>query len=648
MTVAEKNPADRAKYLILGTAGHIDHGKTSLVKALTDTDTDRLPEEKRRGMTIELGFAHLAIGDVEFGIVDVPGHERFVRTMVAGATGIDVALIVVAGDDSVMPQTVEHVEVLRLVGIEHAVVAITKSDLVDVDMLDLVEDEVRSLLKGTPLAGAKFVRVSSASGRGIEELKTTLAEVAKGVPHRARKGPFRLAVDRVFTVPGRGTVVTGSVLCGQIRASDTLNIYPGGGACRVREMQSHGESHDAIQSGQRAALNLIGIDRREIDHGFEVVTPGYIEPALRTDAAFEVLATCKRPVKPFTKLRICMGTRETFARVATLDRADVPPGGAAYVQLRSREPFFAAYGQRFIAREENGARTIGGGVVMRPNARRWLPNRDTELRAIETLRSGATIDRLKQVLIESGFESPPTLRLAARTGIGLDELPALLDRLVAGDDYASVDGTARRAVPACIDGLFDRADRWLERYHKSHADEPGCHVDALTGWLERKSAVGLGRPLFMRYTKSERAKVHGRYVCLPAFAPAMSARDERGFDAIVVAFREGAYQPPSLDILTKKLDRDLKDVKRLVKLAVAYGELVEIDKTIQLSTEHETNMRRTVAGMIDAQQAVTVAEVKERLNSSRKYAVPLMEYLDRVGFTVRRGDSRVLHENASI
>ncbi len=647
MPQADEQTNDQPRYLILGTAGHIDHGKTSLVKALTDTDTDRLPEEKRRGMTIELGFAHLAVDGVRFGIVDVPGHERFVRTMVAGATGIDMALIVVAGDDSVMPQTVEHVEVLRLVGIEHAVVAITKADMVDSDLLELVTDDVRALLEGSPLADAPIVRVSSITRSGVDELKAALTAVARRVPPRTRQGPFRLAVDRVFTVPGRGTVVTGSILCGQVCSADTLEVNPGGARCRVREMQSHGQSHDALQSGRRAALNLIGLDRREIDRGFELTTPGYIAPAQRIDAAFEVLATCKRPVKPFSALRICMGTRETIARVAMLDHADVAPGSEAFVQLRCGAPFFAAYGQRFIAREENGARTIGGGRILRPNARRWRPDRDAERNAIQILQQGEPLDRLEQVLTEGGFDPPSTLRLAALTGIEPGELEILLERLVADNAFNPVDGSDRRAVPACIEALFGRADRWLERFHKSHADEPGCHIETLTGWLERKSAPGLGRPLCARYTQGKRAKVHGKFVCLPAFAPAMSARDERVFDAMVAAFRDGGFQPPSLDELAKRLDADLKRLKQLAKVAVAYGELVEIDKTIHLAAEHEVDLRRTVARMIDDQNSVSVAEVKERLNSSRKYAVPFMEYLDRIRFTVRRGDTRVLHESAS-
>lgn len=647
MTEVADDVSQRARFLILGTAGHIDHGKTSLVAALTGTDTDRLPEEKRRGMTIELGFAELVTDDFHYGIVDVPGHERFVRTMVAGATGIDLALIVVAGDDSVMPQTVEHVEVLRLVGIRHAVVAITKIDAVDPGLLELVEEDVRDLLGGTSLEGSPMVRVSSVTGAGIDALKRALDGVARRIPARASGGPFRMAVDRVFTVQGRGMVVTGSVLRGVVRSGDALEVQPGSARCRVREMQSHGQSRDRVQLGQRAALNLIGVDRRDIDRGHELVTPDYVTPSGRVDCAFAALSTCRKPIEPFSTMRICMGTRELFARIATVDHAAVAPGCTVFAQLRSNEPFFATYGQRFIAREENDRRTIGGGVILRPVARRWSVDRASEQRALETLRRGTPRERLTQVLTECGFTPPPTLPLAARSGIEPDDLDDLLRTLADEKRWVAVDGSDRRVVPACIDRLFERADRWLKRHHERFPDEPGCHVDALVGWLERKSAAGLGRALFEMYRRGGRVKVHGRFACLPAFAPKMSARDEKLFEAMLEQLRGAGYQPPSLDSLAQALDTDVKTLRRLAKLAVAYGQLVEIGGGIYLAAEHEARLRDIVAEMIADASGVTVAAVRERLGTSRKYAVPFMEYLDRVKFTTRRGDTRVMHEEAS-
>jgi len=417
-------PTHGVRHLILGTAGHIDHGKTLLVKALTGINTDRLPEEQRRGMTIDLGFADLTVGLFHFGIVDVPGHERFVRNMVAGATGMDLALLVVAGDDSVMPQTIEHIEVLQLVGIRHAVVAVTKADLVDDALLQMVIEEIGELLDGTALAGAPIVPVSSITSRGLDDLKQRLAEVAAVVPERSTAGPFRLAIDRVFTVQGRGTVVTGSVIQGAVHSGETLQLWPGGDTCRVRDMQTHGHISEALHLGQRAALNLSGVDRATIERGHELTTVGYLSPSRRVDAFLHVLSSAKREVKPFARLRICMGTRELAARVVPLDGRPIAAGATVWVQLRCREPMFATFGQRFIARNENGTRTVGGGVIVRPHAGRWAKDHQVERGALETIMSGSPVDRLRQVVSECGFESPAPLTLAARTGFRPDVKPA--------------------------------------------------------------------------------------------------------------------------------------------------------------------------------------------------------------------------------
>jgi selenocysteine-specific elongation factor len=635
------------RHLILGTAGHIDHGKTALVRALTGTDTDRLPEERRRGMTIDLGFAHLDLGPVHFGIVDVPGHERFVRTMVAGATGIDMALIVIAGDDSVMPQTIEHVEVLRLVGIEHAVAVITKLDLVDETLVELVKEDVQQLLDRARLRNVPIVPVSSTDGTGLDELRDRIIEVADRVPDRDAAGPFRLAIDRVFTIKGRGTVVTGSVIQGTVHAGDALELHPDELSCRVRGLQSHGSDSEELELGQRAALNLIGVDRERIERGHELAAPGYLSPSRRVDARFEVLSTAKREIKPFSKLRVCLGTREQMARIVPLGREPIAPGASTFVQMRSGRPFFATHGQHFIARTENGTRTLGGGVVLRPHATRWSRDRHAERAGLETLESGDPTERLRQVLAESGFESPTPLHLSARTGINPDELPGMLGAMEEQGRRIAVDSSDRRFVPDVVEALFARAERWLQRHHDAHPDEPGCLTDALIGWLERKSAPGLGRPLFERFRKSGRVTVRGRYACLPQFAPAMSAKDERVYGGMLEAYRAGGYQPPSSDELAGRLGTDVQRIKRLCKVAVAWGDLAEIDGNVYLAAEHEEGLRRAVAEMIESSGGVTVAQVRERLNSSRKFVVPLMEYLDRRKFTVRKGDLRHLYESSS-
>jgi len=632
------------RHYILGTAGHIDHGKTALVRALTGVDTDRLPEEHRRGMTIELGFAPLTIGDVRFGIVDVPGHERFVRTMVAGATGIDIALLVVAADDSVMPQTIEHIEVLHLLGVRRGVVAVTKIDTVDSEMVELVVDDVQRFLTGTPLEKAPICPVSSITEAGLEELKGAILAASENIERTAARGPFRMPVDRVFTVQGRGTVVTGSVLRGKVSEGDTLEVMPSGETCRVRGLQTHGVHSEMLARGQRAAINLSGIDRDCLQRGAELATPGYLQPSRLIDVRLQCLSSCGRPLKSTSLVRLEIGTLEVPVRVVLLEGEGLPPGESAYAQLRSREPIAAAYDQRFIIRDENATRTIGGGVVLRPVTRRRRRETTTELQSLKRLEEGQADDRVEEVLRLAGFTKPTDLQLCGRAGVELDELPGVLQRLGAENRWVPIAGTEHNAVPAAVNDLAGRLAGWLERYHRSHPELPGRPVDSVLGWIERMTNRSLARPLFNEFVRNKTLKVFGRFVCLPAFAPSLSGADERLLAAMIAEIREGGFAPPSLGTLSVTSQADRKRWERLATLAVAQGELVQIDSKIYLHADSERRLREKVADLIHECGGVTVAQVREALDSSRKYVVPFVEYLDRIGFTRRIEDCRVLTE----
>ena len=345
--------ASPVRHFLLGTAGHIDHGKTSLIRALTGTDTDRLPEEKSRGMTIDLGFASLRIGDTQFGVVDVPGHERFVRTMVAGASGIDVALLVVAADDSVMPQTIEHVEILRLLGVSALVVALTKIDMVDEDMVSLVAEDIRELLADTPLSGSPIIPVSSITGAGLDALREEIMLTAARSASRSAAPPFHMAIDRVFTVAGRGTVVTGSVQRGHVTEGAELDILPSGMRGRVRDLQSHGLPESALTHSQRGAINLGGVDRDDLSRGDELSTPGYILPSRMLNVELGLLENEPRELVSASVLRLAMGTRETRVRVVFADRKSLSPGDTCFAQLRAGESLLGVFGRRFILRDES-------------------------------------------------------------------------------------------------------------------------------------------------------------------------------------------------------------------------------------------------------------------------------------------------------
>ncbi len=765
--------APSLRHRILGTAGHIDHGKTSLVRALTGVDTDRLPEERRRGMTIELGFAELRVGDVSFGIVDVPGHERFVRTMVSGATGIDVALLVVAADDSVMPQTIEHVEILRLLGVRRLVAAVTKIDAVDPDLVELVAEEVRDLLEGQGWDAARIVPVSSLTGAGLDELRAALAVAAdadaaglggdasadSGDHGEAAAGgagagtlagdapeacstpaaPFRIAVDRVFVVQGRGTVVTGSVLCGRVAAGDVLQVWPGGGECRVRELQAHGHARDALAAGQRAAINVTGVDRERLERGAELATPGYLAESRVMDVRLSCLASHPRGIRSTATVRLEMGTAETPVRVVLLDRPVLSPGESAYAQLRGGVATVAAYGQRFILRDENATRTIGGGVVLRPGGRRRRGEAEAERRALGKLESADEADRLEEVLRFHGFAPPAPLRLVALTGIPLERLPLVSRRLIdegrlvafpdaspgaesrragstklsepralaradapwsrdvhhaarSSDEGRASQGRCARAhvdsdggadaepqnprglkpaarwqngtasmpaandadgsgvhirlesyyVPAALDDLYTRIARRLERFHRERPEEPGRLVETVLGWIERLAGKSLARPILDELLRTGRLKRIGAFVGLPKFVPTLSAADEQLLEGFIGDVTTGGFAPPTMDTLLTLPKVDRKRLDRIAKLAVATRRLVHIKDDFYLTPELEQRLRERVTALIQREGPVTVARVREALSTSRKYGVPLLEYLDRIGLTRRDGDRREL------
>lgn len=643
--------ADQDHHFILGTAGHIDHGKTSLVSALTSVDLDRidrLPEERERGMTIDLGFADLTIGDTRFSVVDVPGHERFVRTMVAGASGIDMALIVVAADDSVMPQTIEHVEILHLLGVTRAIVVITKIDTVERDMVELVAEEVGELLCDTPLTEAVCCPVSSITREGLDELKLTISKVAEEL--RSIRGsralpPFHMPIDRVFTVAGRGTVVTGSPIRGRVLGGDTLELWPSGRTCRVRDLQSHGSHHDELTRGQRVAINLSGIEKEVITRGCELATPGYLAPSRMLGVKLQCLASSSRALKSSSVVRLGMGTREVPVRVVLLDRAELLPGESTFAQLRAGTDLACSYGQRFIIRDETASRTIGGGVVLSPSQLSKRRVRSLELEALERMDVGNAVDRVEQVLRSLRFARPSDLRLCALTGVELADVSPTIDRLEKEGRWIQLESTSIWLVPETIDDLAERLVRRLTRFHARFPDQPGPPQDAAIGWLERFAVKSAAKPLFDRYVAKGVVKLFGRFACLPEFAPKLSTNDQKLLNEVVLRINEGRFQPPLLDTLSGGTKGDRKRLERLASLAVASGELVKIATNLYLHFDRERELRRVVSDLIEQNGGASVADLRESLQSSRKYTVPFMEYLDRVGFTRRVDDSRVLAEN---
>ncbi|RME41183.1 MAG: selenocysteine-specific translation factor [Planctomycetota bacterium] len=563
------------------------------------------------------------------------------RTMVAGASGIDLALLVVAADDAVMPQTREHLDILDLLGVRRGVVALTKIDIVDEETAALAAEDVRELLAGSGLAGAPICPVSSVTGAGLDELKRALLSAAEGVPEKPRGGPFRMTIDRVFTVAGRGTVVTGSVLRGTVREGDVVEVLPAGHTCRVRGLQSHGKEAVELEGGRRAALNLSGVERDSLARGMELAAPGYLTPTRMIDAEVVYLSSNARPLPAGRTVRLEIGTRELRVRIVFHGDKELSPGGRAFARLRSGEPFTAAYGQRFILRDETATRTLGGGVVLRPVVPRRRSGAD-EADRLRTLRDGDPAERVAEVLRLWRFDPPQTPALCAQAGVEPEAVPEILASLKQRRRYVPIGDNGTFVVPQACEEVRERMVRWMRRFHEIHPDQPGKPVDSVVGYLDRLTGRNLGRALFEDFERQGVIRRRERFVSLKEFSPSLSAADQRLLSEMVEEIRRGGFQPPLLDALSIKERADRKRWERLASLAVASGELVPIAPKLYLHRDWEARLRQQVAELIRSEGGVTVAQVREALQSSRKYVVPFLEYLDRIGWTKRSGDLRYL------
>ena len=665
------------RYLLLGTAGHIDHGKTSLIKALTGVDTDRLPEEKLRGMTIELGFAHLEVGEgadaVCFGIVDVPGHEKFVRTMVAGATAIDVVLLVVAADDSVMPQTREHLDIVKLLGVRCGVVAVTKCDVVDAELAELVCEEVRDLLAGSPLEDAEMVKVSSTTGSGLDELKEALHRESHDVAERETSEVFRLAIDRVFSKHGRGTVVTGSATSGTVSIGDTLELLPSRKLCKVRGLQTHFDQADRLRLGQRVAVNLTGVEKGDVSRGDELASCGYFTPSRMIDVQLVALSSNAKPIKHLQQVRFCTGTKECFARVRLLGGVEQSPtpegvgsprvgsrraglrglaaGAQGFAQLESDEPLAAAWGQQFIIRDETDSRTLGGGMVLRPVSRRLNRTDQADDAGLTKLLDGDEADRLEEVIRFQRSKQratvggqPDEMQLACAGGIAPQRISAVLQKLEQQNRLIAL-GDQRELVPAVmIEECCRLAVERLQHFHTKHVDEPGYPLDSFVGWLQQRWGESLGAHVFGQLKSGSRPTLQllGRYCCLAEFAPKISSEEERLLKQMVAEFEAASFQPPAVAALKCAASASKSRVGKLIKIATATGELVQISPGIVVHAGRLDELKERMAREIRTRGGLTVADIRTLIDSSRKYVVPLVEYLDKTGFTRRVGDQRVL------
>jgi selenocysteine-specific elongation factor len=633
--------------IVIGTAGHIDHGKSALVRALTGTDPDRLKEEQARGITIDLGFARLTRGDVNLAFVDVPGHERFVKNMLAGAGGIDLVVLVVAADESVMPQTREHFAICRLLRVPAGVIVLTKADLADQDMQDLAALEARELTAGSFLADAPIIAVSSVTGRGLDELAATLVGLAARVSVRPSEGPARLPVDRVFTVKGFGTVVTGTLVAGELRTDQELVVLPRGLPVKVRGLQVHGRDEAAAGAGRRVAVNLVGVDVADLSRGDTLCTPGSLEPTRRMDVSLDLLADA-RPLRHGTRLRLHQGTAEILGRVALAGprsgegtAGELAPGGSAYARIRLEAPIVVTRGDRFIVRAYSPPMTIGGGAVLDPQPGRGAIRTASGLARFRRLDpDNRDPDAAVRVFVEErGAAGLPQAMLQSRAGLRPDAAAATVARLVNGGDVRPI-GDLLLASPVLRD-LEARLLTALAAYHRSQPLSDGLPRE------EARERVFGGAPapvfdqVLQDLVSSGRVLARDR-LALAGHQVSLSPEEASAQEALERIFRDAGLAPPDLATASATASVAPPLADRVVKLLLRRGVLLKLDTLLFHATPLERLKVEMQALKASGVSRVDVAAFKERYGVTRKYAIPLLEYLDRERLTRRAGDSRIL------
>ncbi len=632
------------RHLIIGTAGHIDHGKTTLVKALTGIDTDRLKEEKERGISIELGFASLTLPDgTQAGIVDVPGHERFVKTMLAGVGGIDLVILVIAADEGVMPQTREHLHICELLQVQRGLVALTKADLVDAEWLEMVQVDVRDILKGTFLEGSPIVPCSATSGQGLPELLQAIQAQASAAEPKRTEGILRLPIDRVFSIKGFGTVVTGTLWAGRLAPAEEVTILPKDLRSRVRRLQVHGHTVEEVVAGQRVAMNLPGLEVGEIERGNVLCRPGTLRPSEAFDATLSLLSDAPRPLANRARVRYHLGTSEILARIVLLDRDELHPGEQAYVHIRLESPSTALPRDRYVIRSYSPALTVGGGSILDPNPPRERRPRAKMLEHLHILEQGRPTERVARHLLAAGFVPVTSEELRARSGLDASQVDESLQELE-GKGIAvplSAKGDSGVLHAERVAQLEKETHDLLADFHAREPLKDGLGKEELRKKLPAQLPAAAFGWLLARLAERRRIAVERDKVRLAEHRPTLTAAEEGLKAKIEGTFRAAGFQPPAPEAVLAGLQADRKIAQPVFRRLVDDGILVKLSEDIFLHRESYKKLRERALEHFQAQPSINVGTMKDLFGISRKYAIPFLEHLDMVHITRRQGDERV-------
>ncbi len=632
------------KRLVVGTAGHIDHGKTSLVRALTGIDTDRLKEEKARGITIELGFAYLTLPDGQrLAFVDVPGHERFVRTMIAGATGIDVVLLIIAADEGVMPQTREHLDILKLLGIRHGAVVLTKVDLVDEELLELAIDDAQTFVKGTFLEGAPILPCASSTGQGLPALLELLQRFDRELDPRPVDGPFRLPIDRVFTLRGFGTVVTGTCISGQVAAGALLELLPSGLKARVRGIQVHGEEVGRAMAGQRVAINLQGIDKDRLERGDQLTTAGRLLASSILDVSYEHLPSLDAPLKHRARVRFLTGTTEVTGVAHVLTGVALEPGEAGYLQLRLDAPVVVRGGDRYILRLESPLITLGGGEVLDPSPAKHRRRGRLEAAArLDRLRTGGPEQEVRTWLELAGAEEVAVERLVRRSRQSQEALRALLMEAVTRGEAVALDAEGREFVAAAaLSSCREAIQTRLEAFHQAHPLKGGAPRGELRTGLTFASDRVFLRALEELVTEGI-AAVDGPFYHLTRFTVTLDATHTALAELLCASLEAAALAPPLLSELRDLTGSSEGQLVDVLNHLTSIGRLKKIKEGHWIDATAIDALQDRLVSHLREHGELTPVAFKDLTGLSRKWAIPLLEYFDKIQLTLRVGDVRRL------
>lgn len=624
------------KNIIIGTAGHVDHGKTALIKALTGIETDRIKEEKKRGITIELGFAYLDLPDGEkAGIIDVPGHEKFVKNMLAGAGGIDLALLVVAADEGFMPQTREHLGILSLLNISEGIIVVTKKDMVDEDWLEIVCDEIRQEVQGTFLENAQIIPVSSYTGEGIEQLRQAIfTMIDQKTQIKNLDVPFRIPVDRIFSVEGFGTVITGTLIEGTMKVGDPVTVYPSRIESRIRNLQVHSQDVQEAYAGQRVAVNLAGLKKTDLNKGDVIAVPDSMHTTMMIDIHLTVLKDCDREIRNATRLHLYHGARDILCKIVLLDRDSVGAGESCYAQLRLEDEIAVKTGDRFVLRFYSPVETIGGGVILDSNPFKHKRNDAAVLESLKLKEGGSDREKISAALRDysARFETLDFLQI--QTGIPKEQFEQQINKLIKDKVAFRVSDNVVIHTDY-LNRLKDSAVKLLESYHKENPLREGMKKDEFRNKLIKYEDISVVDKITDSLVNRKVLKYVNNCVALADF----EVQQDNNQQEIENAFLQGGFSPESPDQIAARFPK-VKNFKQVLESLVNTGKLVRVEEKILLHADYYNKALTLAKEHVDQNGQITLAEMRDLMGASRKFAVAVLEYWDKRGITKKVGDAR--------